>query len=102
MTTTTKRTPSNIIRSIPLSSIRPDPGQPRKSFDDAALRELANSIAENGLLQPISVRQLTQRTPTAFLSSPASAATAPTCCWKRPPSRPSCSTLMTKRQPACS
>lgn len=57
MTTTTKRnTPTNIIRSIPLESIRPDPGQPRKTFDLASLWELAFSIRENGLLQPISVR----------------------------------------------
>jgi ParB/RepB/Spo0J family partition protein len=36
----------------------PDPGQPRKTFDEEALVTLSLSIAENGLLQPISVRQV--------------------------------------------
>ena len=34
----------------------PDPDQPRKNFDEEALAALAQSIAENGLLQPIAVR----------------------------------------------
>ena len=37
-------------------SIRPDPDQPRKEFDEAALQELAQSLDSEGLLQPISVR----------------------------------------------
>lgn len=45
------------VNSIPLSQIIPDPDQPRKSFDDEELRELANSIEINGLLQPINVRE---------------------------------------------
>lgn len=45
------------VNSIPLSQITPDPDQPRKSFDDEELRELANSIEINGLLQPINVRE---------------------------------------------
>lgn len=45
------------VDSIPLSQIIPDPDQPRKSFDDEELRELANSIEINGLLQPINVRE---------------------------------------------
>lgn len=59
ITTATSKSvgPTNIIRNIPIESIRPDPEQPRKTFDAAALREMANSIDENGLLQPISVRQ---------------------------------------------
>ena len=39
-----------------LREIEPDPEQPRKRFDDDALNQLADSIAENGLLQPIAVR----------------------------------------------
>ena len=35
---------------------RPDPEQPRKRFDEDALNQLADSITENGLLQPIAVR----------------------------------------------
>jgi ParB family chromosome partitioning protein len=45
------------VRAIPLAQIAPDPGQPRRTFDDAALRELAASIRVNGLLQPITVRE---------------------------------------------
>lgn len=41
---------------ISLHKITPDPGQPRKLFDAAALAELAESIRANGLLQPITVR----------------------------------------------
>lgn len=44
------------VEQLPLREIEPDPGQPRKTFDDAALSELAASIAEHGLLQPIAVR----------------------------------------------
>lgn len=41
---------------LPLSEIEPDKSQPRKRFDDEALAELASSIAEHGVLQPIVVR----------------------------------------------
>ena len=37
-------------------SIMPDPDQPRKTFDEGALWELAGSLREHGLLQPITVR----------------------------------------------
>ena len=42
--------------TLPLREIEPDPEQPRKRFDDDALNQLADSITENGLLQPIAVR----------------------------------------------
>lgn len=42
--------------SLTLSEIEPDAGQPRKSFDEETLAELATSISEHGLLQPIAVR----------------------------------------------
>lgn len=42
--------------TLPLRDISPDPEQPRKHFDVEALQQLADSIAENGLLQPIAVR----------------------------------------------
>ena len=44
------------IETLPLREIEPDPGQPRKTFDDETLAELSASIAEHGLLQPIAVR----------------------------------------------
>jgi ParB family chromosome partitioning protein len=43
------------LRYIKLSEIFADPDQPRRSFDEAALEELAASIAEHGILQPIVV-----------------------------------------------
>ncbi|MDL2316263.1 ParB/RepB/Spo0J family partition protein [Desulfovibrio sp. OttesenSCG-928-A18] len=45
-------------QSLLLIDIRPNPLQPRKNFDDAALRELADSIKSQGLLQPLLVRPL--------------------------------------------
>lgn len=44
------------IEMLPLREVEPDPGQPRKTFDDETLAELSASIAEHGLLQPIAVR----------------------------------------------
>ncbi len=41
------------IVEIPLSELRSNPYQPRKNFDDNALQELANSIKEHGVFQPI-------------------------------------------------
>jgi len=43
------------IIEIPLSEIKPNPYQPRKSFDENSLQELAESIKEYGLIQPIVV-----------------------------------------------
>ena len=40
---------------IPVASIAPNPNQPRQVFDDAALKELASSIQQHGLIQPITV-----------------------------------------------
>lgn len=45
------------VRTIPIKSILPNPNQPRREFDKAALQDLAMSIMEYGLMQPISVRQ---------------------------------------------
>lgn len=41
---------------LPLASIKPLPGNPRKYFDEGALEELAASIASRGVIQPIIVR----------------------------------------------
>ena len=52
-----KSSGENIITVIKLSALDPKSDQPRKYFDKAALEELASSIKENGLLQPILVRE---------------------------------------------
>ena len=46
------------VRNIPLTEICPSPFNPRKTFDQEALNELAENIKENGLIQPITVRKL--------------------------------------------
>ena len=43
---------------LPARSIRPNPAQPRKIFDHDALAELAESIRQHGILQPLSVRRV--------------------------------------------
>jgi ParB family chromosome partitioning protein len=43
------------LRHIKIDEIHPDPEQPRRSFDEVALDELASSIKEHGILQPIVV-----------------------------------------------
>ncbi|MEY3430252.1 MAG: hypothetical protein RJB30_184, partial [Actinomycetota bacterium] len=45
---------------VPVSSIRPNPKQPRSIFDDEALTELAASIREIGVLQPPVVRKISE------------------------------------------
>ena len=44
--------------SLKLTEIEPNKEQPRKDFDDAALAELADSIREHGVLQPLLVRPM--------------------------------------------
>lgn len=48
--------PSTGVRMLPVSSLAPHPGQPRRHFNEDALEELAKSIAARGLIQPIVVR----------------------------------------------
>lgn len=47
----------NDIKEIPLSEIRPNPYQPRKTFNEEALNELAESIKNYGVFQPIIVKK---------------------------------------------
>jgi ParB family chromosome partitioning protein len=47
----------NGVQSIAIARIRANPGQPRKAFDEAGLDELAQSIAQHGVIQPILVRR---------------------------------------------
>jgi ParB family transcriptional regulator, chromosome partitioning protein len=46
------------LREVPVAAVVPNPHQPRTSFDDAGLDELATSIREHGLLQPLVVTEL--------------------------------------------
>lgn len=48
---------SSSINEIELDKIKANPNQPRKEFNEDSLRELAESIAEIGVIQPITVRQ---------------------------------------------
>ncbi len=44
-------------RTLPVDEVVPNPDQPRKTFDDDELDELADSIRKNGILQPLVVRE---------------------------------------------
>ncbi|CAM4435012.1 MAG: ParB/RepB/Spo0J family partition protein [Paenibacillus macerans] len=46
------------VIEIPLNQLRANPYQPRKSFDEEAIRELAESIRQHGVIQPIIVRSV--------------------------------------------
>ncbi len=49
------------VLSLPIDSIIPNPNQPRRRFSSEALQELASSIQELGILQPLSVRSVNSR-----------------------------------------
>jgi ParB family chromosome partitioning protein len=45
------------VRELPIDKIQPNPFQPRKRFDESKLAELAESIKQHGIVQPLVVRQ---------------------------------------------
>src|SRR5512140_3236530 len=47
-----------VVHMIPTGQIQPNPHQPRRQFDPTKLEELARSIGENGILEPLIVREL--------------------------------------------
>lgn len=49
---------AEVLRTIPIGSIKPNPRQPRRQFDENALVALAGSIGERGVLQPVLVRPI--------------------------------------------
>lgn len=53
---------SSTINEIELDKITANPNQPRKEFDPTSLQELADSIAEIGIVQPITLRQMSDDT----------------------------------------
>jgi ParB family chromosome partitioning protein len=52
---------SNSVNEIPLEYIEVNPFQPRVDFDEARLKELADSIKIHGVIQPITVKKLTSK-----------------------------------------
>ena len=54
---TVNATPMNQMAQIAINDIIPNPTQPRSQFDDEALQELANSIKQLGVIQPITVKK---------------------------------------------
>ena len=60
------RTPTGNLMLLPISSIRPNPYQPRTYFDETVLNELADSIREHGLLQPLVVTRIPEEEMVAF------------------------------------
>lgn len=55
-----KATPMNQMAEIAIAQIKPNPQQPRTQFDDEALEELASSIRELGVIQPITVKKCSE------------------------------------------
>lgn len=49
---------SSSINEVAISQIKPNPNQPRREFDPEALQELADSIAQLGIVQPITLRHM--------------------------------------------
>jgi ParB family transcriptional regulator, chromosome partitioning protein len=49
---------AGVVTELPVESITPNPQQPRKDFDDGTLHELAASLRQSGVIQPVVVRRL--------------------------------------------
>ena len=56
-TTEVRTQGSSNLSEIAISQIEPNPNQPRREFDEEALQELASSIREIGIIQPVTLRQ---------------------------------------------
>ncbi len=55
---TSEENPESIVRLVPIDALIPNPDQPRKTFSQESLDELAESIRRHGLLQPLLVHEL--------------------------------------------
>jgi len=53
----TQESPQSIVRLVSIDALTPNPNQPRKSFSQESLDELAESIRRHGLLQPLLVQE---------------------------------------------
>ncbi|MEI8095202.1 MAG: ParB/RepB/Spo0J family partition protein [Spirochaetales bacterium] len=49
----------DVVKTVPIAEVFPNPDQPRKDFDPEALAELADSIREQGIIQPILAEKVT-------------------------------------------
>jgi ParB family chromosome partitioning protein len=58
--------PQDYVFHIEVEKIRPNPSQPRRDFNEAAIREMASSIREFGILQPLVVSKIEKETPTGI------------------------------------
>jgi len=54
----TSRRPRQLVRDVLVEAIEPSPDQPRKRFDEQRLQELADSIRDYGLQQPVTLKRL--------------------------------------------
>jgi len=52
---------ANVILDVPVAHIRANPNQPRKEFDEKRLDELADSIRQHGIIQPVTVRYIGEK-----------------------------------------
>lgn len=50
----------NVTVELPVTDIRPNPHQPREDFDEIKLQELSDSIRQHGLIQPVTVRGISE------------------------------------------
>lgn len=53
-----RRAQVNVVQMVAISDIEANPNQPRNAFDDKGLKELAESIATHGIIQPITLRKI--------------------------------------------
>ena len=51
-------TEKSAYQLLPIYKVEPNPDQPRQDFDEVALQELADSIQEHGIIQPLTVREM--------------------------------------------
>ncbi|MBR1747244.1 MAG: ParB/RepB/Spo0J family partition protein [Clostridia bacterium] len=52
-----EKTGDEVVVKLPIERLKPNPNQPRKTFDPETIRELAASIKENGVIQPLVVKK---------------------------------------------
>ena len=52
-----EKTGDEVVVRLPIERLKPNPDQPRKTFDEDTIRELAVSIKENGIIQPLVVKK---------------------------------------------